>query len=170
MAARKGFLRLKATFPSFDNPSPYNIVVQRPTSAYYAIETCLEFTPAAQYQQAGLIVREFQTGYGAAIGFEQTNEKLLKVWHTASDGTKEMAQLRYDDRRVYLRIEVEGPIFKCFYSADNVAWKALGPAYYYPFRSGYFTTFHPGLFAGETVETKTECWADFDYFHFKDFE
>jgi len=164
LAKRKGFLRLKVGHPSFNDRNPATVVVQRPVSAYYSVETMMEFAPAAAGQQAGLLVKELHTGCGVAIGIEQTDRPLLKVWHDRSRGMEEVAAVRFDANRSYLRIDVEGLLFRCSYSVDNRDWSALGPEYSYVFRTGYFSAFHPGLFAGEKVQTKTECHADFDYF------
>ena len=170
LTERPGWLRLRTLFPSFDNPSPANVLVQRPASAYYALETCLDFTPLAQYQQAGLLVREMQTGEGLAIGLDTTNVTLLRVWHTTPAGTRVVAERPYPASRVYLRIEVEGPVISGRFRAEGEAWQPLGPAYHYAYHSGYFTTFHPGLFAGETQPSNREAWAAFDYFHWEDYE
>ena len=65
-------------------------------------------------------------------------------------------------------------VAQCSFSMDNVTWTRLGPGWpafnVIPWQDGYFTAFHPGLFAGETVETPSAGYADFDYFHMEIYE
>ena len=71
---------------------------------------------------------------------------------------------------VYLKIDVDGLLAQCLFSEDNLHWERLGPNLVIPWQDGYFTAFHPGLFAGQTVETLPPGYADFDYIRMENHE
>jgi beta-xylosidase len=172
-----GWLRLMTLYPSIQEVNCANLICQRPTSAYYSISTHMVFHPRQGWQQAGIIVRELNTANTIAIGLDINHVMRLKVWQNDGTGLKEIASKDYftkadfiPESEVYLKIDVEGLVAQCSFSEDNVTWRRLGPDFDIPWQEGYFTAFHPGLFAGETVETHAPGYADFDYFHMENYE
>jgi beta-xylosidase len=172
-----GWLRLMTMYPSIQDVNCANLICQRPTSAYYSISTHMVFHPRQGWQQAGIIVRELNTTSTIAIGLDMNPVMRLKVWQNDGTGLKEIAWKNFftkpdfiPESEVYLKIDVEGLVAQCSFSEDNVTWTRLGPDFVIPWQEGYFTAFHPGLFAGETVETHAPGYADFDYFHMENYE
>jgi len=177
-----GWLRLTTMYPSIQEMNCANLICQRPTSAYYSISTHLIFHPRQRWQQAGIIVRELNTTNTIAIGLDFDPIMRLKVWQNNGAGLKEIAAKNLFSKQpdtipegeVYLKIDMEGMVAQCSFSMDNVTWTRLGPGWpafnVIPWQDGYFTAFHPGLFSGETVETPSAGYADFDYFHMENYE
>ena len=185
-----GWLRLRTIYPSIQDINCANLICQRPTSAYYSISTHMVFHPCQRWQQAGIIVRELNTTNTVAIGLEMDPLMKLVVWQNNGTGLKEVASKDFFTKpdwvpkidiyawifelipknEVYVKIDVEGLVAKCFFSEDNIGWTPLGPGYVIPWQDGYFTTFHPGFFSGETVESPSHGYADFDYFHMENHE
>jgi beta-xylosidase len=183
-----GWLRLTTLHPSIQEVNCANLICQRPTSAYYSISTHMTFHPSTRWQQAGIIVRELNSTNTIAIGLDVDPVMKLKVWQNSGSGLKEVSSQEFahggktlsdyyanpadfmPKNDAYLRIDLEGLVAQCFFSEDNVHWMRAGPDLVIPWQDGYFTTFHPGLFAGETLETHSPGYADFDYFHIENQE
>lgn len=183
LTGHPGWLRLATLYPSIQDYNVANFICQRPTSAYYSISTHLVFHPTARWQQAGIAIRELNTTNTVAIGLDVDPVMKLKVWQNNGDGLKAIASEvfaqdgetlkdyytdpgRFHPKNdLYLRIDLEGLTAQCLFSEDNRNWTRFGPTLIIPWQDGYFTTFHPGLFSGATVESHPPGFADFDYFH-----
>ena len=193
LTERPGWLRLRSLCPGLDDWNTANFACQRPNSTYYDLETCLEFTPQWFGQYAGLAVRELQSQATIAIGLMQQHVQFLCVWHhpgmartegpgglwNGNNGLKLVAQIPWFDAayqpngRVYLRILAEGLTYRTFYRTEtSEPWVPVGGNYGLAWDNscGWFTAFHPGLFAAELVETPRKGHADFDYFRVNDME
>jgi hypothetical protein len=193
LTERPDWLRLRTACPGLDNWNIANFLCQRPNSAYYELDTCLEFTPNYYGQYAGLAVRELQSQATIAIGLLQTHVRSLCVWHHpgkarvqgpgglwgGNSGLKLVAELpwfntEYSPRgRIYLRILAEGLSYRAFYREDpDAPWIQAGGTYGLAWdnSSCWFTAFHPGLFAAEFIPTPRHGHADFDWFRCRDME
>ena len=66
-----GWLSLSASGVGIDSTRPANLLLQRPTSSYFTLQTQMRFTAACgagSHFHAGLIARELNTGSGVACG------------------------------------------------------------------------------------------------------
>jgi len=183
---KKGWMRLNCLYPSMNDLSVSNFMCQRPTGAYYTIETRMIYKPMHLFQQAGLAVKELCSGNGASIGLvadwlnDTDTSYSVVVSHGLTEGWREVSRehINFPNENkmkdIYLKMEVNNIQIKCFYSFDGKSWKSFGKSWGYfmettPWRS-YWSTFYPGIFAGSTMPGPNGAFALFDYFKHENFD
>lgn len=135
--------------PGIESPAPANMLLQRPTAAYYRIETKLIWAAGGDGNEssscgnpgasAGLIVRELNSGQGLAVGLTcntTTGSLHVAAWQntlhllhslplpfSAADGASDGAGA---SREILLRIDVELVLVQVWFSLNGGAhWSAL---------------------------------------------
>eukprot|EP01065_Artemidia_motanka_P010280 TRINITY_DN15426_c0_g1_i1.p1 TRINITY_DN15426_c0_g1~~TRINITY_DN15426_c0_g1_i1.p1 ORF type:complete len:669 (+),score=171.33 TRINITY_DN15426_c0_g1_i1:46-2007(+) len=173
-----GALRLSAGCNGIDSGSPPNLLVQRPASSSYRIEAEVTLkTGACVGEAAGVIVREVTSGQGVAVGLQCVNGSVYVVAWGDAAGTydppyiNEVGRVEVAKAAAVLAIDVNGPtILGSFTNSSTsapVRFLRKTTDAYLPLdatndlmmlhvhdRRGheqtrfFFTTLHPGLFAG----------------------
>lgn len=139
-----GSLSLRTDCVGIESMYPANMLLQRPTAAYYRIETQLQWptTPKGglscdglQGSSAGLIARELNTGKGVAVGLvcnSSTSTVQIAAWQDtlyllhAVPLPSESIRAAYLEIR--LRIDVELVLAQVWYSVADGPWTAV-PAF-----------------------------------------
>ena len=86
----RGFLRLSMDCVGIDSAYPANMLLQRPTAAYYRLEAKVRWAGACANGSndgghGGIIARELNSGSSAAVGLMCANSTLsVAFWHACS--------------------------------------------------------------------------------------
>lgn len=134
---RKGTLTLNATCTGIDSAQPANLLLQRPTSAYFSLETHVEWvgdcgpkgkTPSAGSGHAGIIVRELNSGSGAAVGLKCDPQSGLRVvfWQDTLNEAW-VSPFTLNTSAVHLKLDVDLVKTQAWWSDTGIfgSWSAL---------------------------------------------
>jgi beta-xylosidase len=182
LSKEKGKISLKALYPGFDSQESPNFLAQRPSSAYYTVETKLYIKPKSVFEKSGLAIKEFCSKNGIYITLEsdyffmKDTSFVLKVWHCSQSKFKEVEKMPLlfdsDNNSICLKINMNGLEAEAFYSYDGKSWKKLGGEYGFNWEKGmewnrYWTSFMPAIFSGSKILNPGSGEAYFDYFRIR---
>jgi beta-xylosidase len=145
-------------------PTPArNILLRQPPAGKFEIETLVRFTPASDFQFAGLVAYqdgsnalELGRGFCAPKEFCVGNgiyfDNLLAGGRVSSNFATSTASLS----QAYLRLRREGDTYTGYYSEDGTNWSVIGQ------HSSPINPLRVGLFGAQAPSAETT--ADFEYF------
>lgn len=162
LTARSGYLRINTQGQDLwgSGGNTENILLRNPVTGDWTISTRLEFNPASNYQQAGLIVYQNDDnylkcvyGYDSAVSGGKILEYCKEISATPTNG-----KVAITANPVYLKITKSGTTYTLSYSTDNNNWNQAQQ-----YTSVSFSSLKVGLIAQGAAGVS----ADFDWFDLK---
>ena len=165
---RPGWLRLKGTTVTLDDMDATTFIGRRQEHFKSRVTTLMDFTPKAEGQEAGLVVRaneKFHYDLGVTQG--KAGRQVFLRLHTQGI-SRIVSQKDIPAGPITLRVQSNEEGYEFFYSTDGQQFHSLGQA---PAKevstevSGGFTGVYFGLYASHTG-TDAMPPADFDWFEY----
>jgi len=155
---RPGYLRLRTQGGELGGPwnDVRNILVRDVPSGDFTVETKLDFSPAQDYQQAGLLIYQDDDNY---IKLTRVYADAQRVEFAAEIDQNYSGQvLGFSTTPVFLRIRKTGQGYRGGFSADGLEW-----AKFSAYDGVDFSNVRTGLMATNSLAGLPTIAADFDY-------
>jgi hypothetical protein len=109
--------------------APRNLLLQRPTAAYYTLDTKVTWNGDCDASNtgahAGLIARELSSGSGGAVGLWCDGSSSLPSVAFWQDTANRMAVQRVNSSEIYLKLDVNLMTATGWWSYDNRTWQGV---------------------------------------------
>jgi xylan 1,4-beta-xylosidase len=170
LSRRKGFLSLRAGEGSLDSKNEVPVFVgQRQSDFKVTVRCAMKFTPGADGEEAGLIVRANDDNhYRVGVGRHGGAVELFVSNRVKGYGCI-VARRPFDGGKVWLELSGQEDQYQFAWSLDGKKWETLAASDASDLskdKAGGFTGAALGMFATANGKA-SKTWADFDRFEMK---
>jgi hypothetical protein len=124
-----GSITLLANETGIDSQFPRNMLLQKPSAAYYTLDTKVSLRGGCGGGNvgvhAGLVARELNSGSGGAVGLLCKEAGALPVVAFWQDTANILATQEMNSSTVYLKLDVDLFTSRGWWSYDNATWQGI---------------------------------------------
>ena len=165
-----GYLRLNGSKYNFEKKKSPAFIGRRQTAFNIVASTKLTFTPTAENEEAGLIVRANDTNHYDLLVTLFEGNRVVMFRKYLRNKVADVTYKEIPDRGIILRISATGPEYKFWVQQEGYAAVLLGTATTRDVSTekvGGFTGVYIGMYASGNGEANANP-ADFDWFDFEE--
>ena len=168
---KKGFLRLNLRPEMMSEKVNPSFVCKRQEHASFEVVTKMEFNPATENEEAGIVMERDRNSYIKYIVTREDKKLVLKLAVRNGKATSDsiFSQAKVKSGNIHLKMTANEVTYSFSYSVDGKKWKSLdtdinivstGLVF-----GGRYTGPLVGIYASSNGKPSTS-FADFDYFHY----
>ena len=169
LSDRKGYMRLYGNHFAIDDIASPTFLGRRQQHFYFIAETCVEFTPKNNNEEAGLLIEMKNDAYYKFTLTKKDGKRIIQLGYRLKSLRQTIAEYSIPEGLVYLRITGDKEMYSFSWSVDGKKYTDLGKLEV-NFLSAEVTGGYNGVLLGMYASgngVKSSSHADFDYFIYK---
>lgn len=171
LSKRKGFLRLYLSPETLKEEISPSFLGRRQEHKNFISDTFMEFLPL-ENDESGLVVFQSPNNHYRLIRRQENKKGCLSLVKVNKGVEESIASIKYDEKRIGLRVVAIGQKYYFYYSKDGKAWHSIGEFQNGKILNSNYSGGYTGVYIGMYASSngnESSNYADFDSFSYKEY-